>query len=137
MRHTNVPGGTPRSAREAGGASGKRGLPMRTLWVLTLGLVALTTAEGCKRRIPEPIPGPKAGPVAVGRPAAAGIAWFQGSLDEAFARPDDHATCTAERAPMAPLPDLSRMRKWLNTPSPTACRGGACPSAPSPRRPLV
>ena len=106
--------------------------------MLTLGLVALTTVEGCKRQEPEPIPGPKAVPAAVEHARAAGIAWFQGSLDEAFARPTIHATCAAERAPMAPLaPDLSRMRNRLNVPSPTACRSGTCPLAHSPRRPLV
>ncbi len=111
---------------------------MRAFWVLTLGLVALTGAEGCKRQEPEPIPGPKAVSAVVGHTRAAGIAWFQGSLDEAFARPNVHATCAAERAPMAPLaPDLSRTRSRLNTPSPTACRSGTCPSTASPRRPLV
>jgi hypothetical protein len=111
---------------------------MRIFWVLTLGLVALTTVEGCKRQEPEPIPAPKAVPAAVGHARAAGIAWFQGSLDEAFAGPSVHVTCAAVRAPMAPLaPDLSRMRNRLNAPSPTACRSGTCPSTPSPRRPLV
>jgi hypothetical protein len=111
---------------------------MRALWVLTLGLVALTAAEGCKRQEPEPIPAPKAVSVAVGHTRAAGIAWFQGSLDEAFARPSVHATCAAERAPIAPLaPELSRTHNRLNTPSPTACRSGTCRSGASPRRPLV
>lgn len=112
---------------------------MRAFWVLTLGLVALTAAEGCKRNEPEPIPGPKAvATAAVGRTRAAGIAWFQGSLDEAFARPSVHVTCATGRAPMAPLaPDLSRTRNRLNSPSPTACRGGTCRSGASPRRPLV
>jgi hypothetical protein len=111
---------------------------MRTLWVLTLGLLAMTAAEGCKQKMPEPIPGPKAAPTAMGHPPAAEIAWFQGSLDEAFARPSANVTCAAERAPMAPLaPDLARTRNRLSAPSPAACRSGACPSAPSPRRPLV
>ena len=111
---------------------------MRTLWVVALGLVALTAAEGCKRNEPEPIPGPKAAPAVVGHPGSSGIAWFQGSLDEAFARPDTHATCAAERAPMAPLaPDLSRTRNRLNPPSPAACRSGTCPSTTASRRPLV
>ena len=112
---------------------------MRKLWILTLGLVALTAAEGCKRNAPEPIPGPKAVPAAVGHARAAGIAWFQGSLDEAFARPNVHVTCAAVRAPMAPLgADLSRpMRNRLNTAPPAACPSGTCPSTAAPRRPLV
>ena len=111
---------------------------MRAFWVLTLGLVALTATEGCKRHEPEPIPGPKAVAVAVGQTRAAGIAWFQGSLDEAFARPSVHVTCAAGRAPMAPLaPDLSRTRNRLNSPSPTACPSGTCRPGASPRRPLV
>ena len=83
---------------------------MRKLWMLTLGLAALAAAEGCKRNAPEPIPGPKAAaPAVVGHTSAAGIAWFQGSLDEAFARPSAHVTCAEVRAPMAPLgADLPR-----------------------------
>ena len=115
---------------------------MRTLGVLVLGLVALTAAEGCKRNAPEPIPGPKAAPAVVGHLGSAGIAWFQGSLDEAFARPDAHVTCASDRAPvvapMAPLaPDLSRARSRLNPPSSGACRTGTCPSTTASRRPLV
>ena len=109
---------------------------MRRFWVLILGLVALTAAEGCKQRLPEPIPGPKAPSGMVGHTRAAGIAWFQGSLDEAFARPGVHITCAAERAPMAPLtPDLARARS--RPASPTGCRGGNCPAMVAPRRPLV
>ena len=118
---------------------------MRTIWVLALGLVALTTAGGCKRNAPEPIPGPKAATAVVGHPGSSGIAWFQGSLDEAFARPDAHVTCASVRAPMAPMapmaaplaPDLSRTRNRLNPPSPAACGSGTCPSTPAARRPLV
>jgi hypothetical protein len=111
---------------------------MRRLWVLTLALVALTAAQGCKRRMPEPIPGPKAVPAVVGHTRAGGIAWFQGSLDEAFAQPITRVTCDAGRVPMAPLgADLSHPRR-LNPPPPAACRSGACPStAAAPRRPLV
>jgi len=87
---------------------------MRTIWVLALGLVVLTAVEGCKRNAPEPIPGPKAATAVVGHPGSSGIAWFQGSLDEAFARPGAHVTCASVRAPMAPMaplaPDLSRTR---------------------------
>ena len=112
---------------------------MRKLWMLTLGLAALAAAEGCKRNAPEPIPGPKAVPAAVGHPSAAGIAWFQGSLDEAFARPGAHVTCAEVRAPLAPLgADLSRpTRNRLTTPPPAACRSGTCPTTAAPRRPLV
>jgi hypothetical protein len=105
---------------------------MRAYWVACLGLVALLTTEGCKQKNPEPIPAPKApgAGAEMGRAvSAAGIAWFQGSLDEAFARPSVHTTCSEMRAPMAPLaPDLSRSR--ARTPSPA-------PAATTPRRPLV
>jgi len=110
---------------------------MRTFWVLTLGLVALTAAVGCKQKQPEPIPGPKAG-MAV-HVSAAGIAWFQGSLDEAFARPGVHVTCGAERPPMAPVaPELPRARNRVNVAAPAVCHSGTCPAAaPAQRRPLV
>jgi len=59
---------------------------MRALWIMALGLTALVV-EGCKRNQPEPIPGPKAGLTGVAVPLRTpGIAWFQGSLEEAFAR---------------------------------------------------
>jgi hypothetical protein len=102
---------------------------MRAYWVAGLGLVALLATQGCKQKNPEPIPGPKAPGAEVMRPQAAGIAFFQGSLDEAFARPGDHATCTAVRAPMAPLtPDFSRSR--IRAPS-------RAPAVTTARRPLV
>jgi hypothetical protein len=112
---------------------------MRSLWVMTLGLVALTAAEGCKQRSPEPVPPPKASPAETGHVRAAGIAWFQGALDEAFASPGSvHTTCGAERPPMAPLaPDLPRVRTRVNPPSPMACQGDHCPTVVTPRRPLV
>ena len=61
---------------------------MRTLWMVILVVAAVTAVPGCKRKVPEPIPGPKAGSVGVGvgHPHTPGIAWFQGSIDEAFAR---------------------------------------------------
>ena len=106
----------------------ERSLPMRAYWMAGLGLVALLATEGCKQKSPEPIPGPKAASVGMMHPRAAGIAWFQGSLDEAFARPGVHVTCSMERAPMAPLtPDLSRAR--TRAPSPAHTGTG--------RRPLV
>jgi len=107
---------------------------MRAFWVAGLGLVALLSTAGCKQK--EPIPAPKAPSVGMGPSRAAGIAWFQGSLDEAFARPSAHATCAAERAPMAPLtPDLSRARS--RAPSLPACLRRNCPAMVTPRRPLV
>ena len=111
---------------------------MRTLWVLIVGLAALTAIPGCKRKNPEPIPGPKAvAAAAVGHARAKGIAWFQGSLDEAFARPDLHTTCATERRATMPLaPDLSRTRPRQNSSSPQACRTEPCPPAAYPR-PLV
>jgi len=102
---------------------------MRSYWLASLGLVALLATEGCKQK-PEPIPGPKAGATESLHPKAAGIAWFQEGLDEAFARSAAHATCSAVRAPMAPLvPDLSRAR--VRAPSSRA------PAVTTIRRPLV
>ena len=108
---------------------------MRTLWVLTLGLVALAATQGCKRK--EPIPGPKAVSVAIGHPHAPGIVWFQGGLDEAFAK-TARMVCSSERRSAAPLaPDLARMRNRANSPAPAACRAEPCPPMAYPRRPLV
>jgi hypothetical protein len=111
---------------------------MRRLWVLTLGLAALAATQGCKRKEPEPIPGPKAVSVAVGHARAPGIAWFQGGLDEAF-------TTTAticsndDRRSVAPVaPDVARMRNRVNSPPPpAACRTEPCPPITYLRRPLV
>jgi hypothetical protein len=107
---------------------------MKALWVLTLGLAALAATQGCKRK--EPIPGPKAISVAIGRADAPGIVWFQGGLDEAFAR--TARVCSNDRRSAVPLaPDLARMRNRTSSPSPAACRGESCPPMPYPRRPLV
>ena len=101
---------------------------MKAFWVASLGIVALLTTAGCKQKSPEPIPGPKAPSIGVAPAQAAGIAWFQGSLDEAFARPQIHVTCSSERPPMAPVtPDLPRARNRAPTPAPST----------APRRPLV
>jgi hypothetical protein len=109
---------------------------MRTLWVLTLGLVALAATQGCKRKEPEPIPGPKAAAVAVGPARAPGIAWFQGGLDEAFTR--TARICSTERRSIAPVaPDLPRMRNRANSPPPPACRAEQCPAIAYPRRRLA
>ena len=107
---------------------------MRTLWVLTLGLVALAATQGCKQN--DPIPGPKAVSVAVARAHAPGIAWFQGGLDEAFTRTP--RICSSEPRFVATLaPDLARMRNRANSPPPAACRAEPCPPVAYPRRPLV
>jgi hypothetical protein len=68
---------------------------MKTVGVLFLGLVALTASQGCRQKDPEPIPGPKARSAAV-HFHPAGIAWFQGSFEEAFAPvPRDRAEMAA------------------------------------------
>jgi hypothetical protein len=101
---------------------------MRAFFMAGLGFLALLATEGCKQRSPQPIPGPKSTSIGVMHPQAAGIAWFQGSLDEAFARPGTNATCAAMRAPMAPLaPELTRTRTRAPSPAP----------AGTVRRPLV
>lgn len=58
---------------------------MRPIGVLFWGLLALTVVQGCRHKAPEPIPGPKAGTPMAAHFRPAGIAWFQGSLEEAFA----------------------------------------------------
>lgn len=104
---------------------------MRAYWVACLGMVALLSTEGCKQKDPQPIPGPKAPGAASSAVRAAGIAWFQGSLDEAFARPSMHVTCSEMRAPMAPVtPDLARGAHARSPSSPV-------PAASTARRPLV
>jgi hypothetical protein len=109
---------------------------MRTLWVLTLGLMALAATQGCKRKEPEPIPGPKAASMAVGHARAPGIAWFQGGLDEAFS--STARICSSERRSVAPAaPDIARMRNRGNSPPPPACPSEPCSTAASPRRRLA
>ena len=110
---------------------------MRTLWVVTLALVALTAEQGCKRKEPQPIPGPKAGLTVAVRVHTPGIAWFQGSLDEAFARPQDPKMCAQERDSLAPR--ASEVPRARNRPSPlppAACRSQSCPPN-YPHHPLV
>jgi hypothetical protein len=58
---------------------------MRTIGVVFLELLALTAVQGCRHKAPEPIPGPKAGMSVAAHFRPAAIAWFQGSLEEAFA----------------------------------------------------
>ena len=111
---------------------------MRALWVLTLGLVALATTQGCKRKEPEPIPAPKAASMAVGHVRAPGIAWFQGGLDEAFS--SAARICSTERrsvAPAAVAPDIARMRNRTSSPPRPACPSEPCSTAANPRRRLA
>jgi hypothetical protein len=110
---------------------------MRTLWVLTLGLVALAAVQGCKRNDPKPLPGPRADGVMVAYVHTPGIAWFQGSLDEAFARPELPRNCR-ERGVAAPwAPEPLRARKHLSLPSPAVCTIEPCPPVPRLRHRLV
>ena len=131
MRLANALGDNARNYGELDGVHARdgRSLPMKALWVGSFGLAALWTIGGCKQKVPEPIPGPKAPGMGVTSTQAAGIAWFQGSLDEAFARTHAHATCAAERSRMTPLtPDLSRAtRPRVSAPAPVTVA----------RRPLV
>jgi hypothetical protein len=113
---------------------------MRTIWVLTLGLVALSAAQGCKQKDPEPIPGPKAGMATVPFVHTPGIAWFQGSFDEAFARTDLRRHCRGEHDVAAPrASELARARKRPNSvAAPAICPGGeSCPPAQRPHHRLV
>jgi hypothetical protein len=112
---------------------------VRTLWVLALGLVALTTTPGCKRKEPEPIPGPKADSALGIYVRTPGIAWFQGSFDEAFARATFPRHCRGDHSLTAPrVTDLARNRKRLNPPAPTGiCTDEPCPPIARPRHRLV
>jgi hypothetical protein len=113
---------------------------MRGLWILALGLVALTATQGCKQKEPEPLPGPKVGgPAAPDTARTPGIAWFQGSFDEAFAAAEMPRSCR-DYSPIAPrTPDLARVRKRSNSPSPGMCGIELCPPTPAvrPRHRLV
>ena len=109
---------------------------MRMLWVLTLGLAALATVQGCKQK-PEPIPGPKAGTAAGIYVHTPGIAWFQGSLDEAFASAQLPRNCREYRLAAPRSQDLARSRKKLSLPSSEVCRDGSCTSTARPRHLLV
>jgi hypothetical protein len=112
---------------------------MRSVWVLALGLVALATTEGCKRKEPEPIPGPKAGSALISYTHTPGIAWFQGSFDEAFAGRALPKHCRGEHTAAAPrTTDLARNRKRLNPPTPVGvCTDEPCPPITRPRHRLV
>jgi hypothetical protein len=79
---------------------------MKPIWIAVAVLTATLALTGCKNRKEEPVPGPKSGwsaaaqtplanapskaPRDVGRHeardhhGASGIAWFQGTLEEAF-----------------------------------------------------
>jgi hypothetical protein len=112
---------------------------MRTLWVLALGLIALTSTPGCKRKEPEPIPGPKADSARMPYIHTPGIAWFQGSFDEAFARTSFPKHCLGDHGIAAPrVTELARNRKHLSPPTPTGiCTDEPCPSITRPRHRLV
>jgi hypothetical protein len=70
---------------------------MKKIGVLVLGILALTATQACRQKQPEPIPGPKAGMSMVPHFHPASIAWFQGSLEEAF------APAPRERGPSTPV----------------------------------
>src|ERR1700761_7878710 len=116
----------------AKGRKGERGLPtrsflpMKPIWALALGVASLVAIQGCKRK--EPIPGPKAGvatvvvyaQTATAYARAPGIAYFQGSLDEAFANSAPARNCREYGVAMPRTAELGRARKKLNLPSPEA-----------------
>ena len=112
---------------------------MRRIWVLTLGLVALTAVQGCRQKNPEPIPGPKAGTVTVPYVRTPGIAWFQGSFDEAFARTEPPQHCRGRQGLAAPREaELTRPRKRASSAPSMICTGDSCQqSPPRPRHRLV
>jgi hypothetical protein len=63
---------------------------MKPIWIAVAVLTATLALAGCKNRKEEPVPGPKSEWSATGRHeprdhhGASGIAWFQGTLEEAF-----------------------------------------------------
>jgi hypothetical protein len=79
---------------------------MKPIWIAVAVLTATLALTGCKNRKEEPVPGPKSGWSAAAQPplanaptkasratgrheprdhhGASGIAWFQGTLEEAF-----------------------------------------------------
>lgn len=64
---------------------------MRTLWVVAAVCAMSLATEGCKHNKREPVPGPQVGTAAfrwAEHAGPGGIAWFQGSVEEAFARAD-------------------------------------------------
>jgi len=58
---------------------------MKALRGVALSCAVALALGGCRNGKPEPIPPPKAGS-AHPMPPSPGIAWFQGNLEEAFAR---------------------------------------------------
>ena len=112
---------------------------MRTLWILALGLVALSATQGCKQKEPEPLPGPKVGGPAAPHVQTPGIAWFQGSFDEAFARTEMPRNCREYMLVAPRTPDLARTRKRASSQSPSACNPDSCPppAMTRPRHRLV
>lgn len=97
---------------------------MKLMWALALGVASLVAIQGCKRK--EPIPGPKVVGLATvvvraGMSGAdvhtPGIAWFQGSLDEAFAHTALPRNCREYGVAASRASELGRMRKKLTLPT--------------------
>jgi hypothetical protein len=101
---------------------------MRRIGLLALGLAAFMATGSCKRKDPEPIPGPKAGAAVSAHFRASGIAYFQGGLEEGFARARDEQDPRCAKAdPALPrgahLPPPSAemtgpARPWIHSSSP-------------------
>ena len=71
---------------------------MRSFWITAVATAALALGACQDKRRPEPVPPPQSA-LRGAHTAPAGvseISWFQGSLDEAFAR----RPCPAHRHPM-------------------------------------
>jgi len=105
--------------------------------VLTLGLVALAAAEGCKQKQPEPIPGPKAHGGSCERGwdlLGSRGAWMR--LCSAWRACDVQCRTAADGTCGA---GASRPRNRVNVAAPAVCHSGTCPAAAAPaqRRPLV
>lgn len=117
---------------------------MRALCVVAIACIALVATEGCRRPKREPVPGPQSGILGVNAATlgitshkkagnsqhgarqgmgldsprmehgAVGIAWFQGTVDEAFSRVGGRRNGGANHAvPICPgtLPSPERLRR--------------------------
>jgi len=72
---------------------------MRPFWITAVATAALALGACQDKRRPEPVPPPQSrlpGPEHGIQAGVSEISWFQGSLDEAFAR----RPCPAHRRPM-------------------------------------
>ena len=112
---------------------------MRALWILALGLATLAAVQGCKRRDPKPLPGPQSDlAMAAESLHTPGIAWFQGSFDEAFARAELWRNCTGGHSVAPPrTPEVARARKRPDLPFPAACENEPCAPISRPRHRLI